>query len=66
MGDDDMYLVLTIVKEGQAVNCNSLPLTFIDKDSGLAGMMPVYETREQAKKIFPDRRIEEIIFEGGL
>jgi hypothetical protein len=33
---------------------------FVDKESGLCGMLPMFETREQATKACPENKVIEV------
>jgi hypothetical protein len=54
------YLVMTILQRIEAKEYNDIILEDIileDKEAGLYGMMPIFNSQEEAQKAFPDRKI---------
>ena len=55
-----MFLVLILITESDLKRECCIKIKYSDKDNGLCGILPVYETFEQAKKEFPDKNILEL------
>ncbi len=52
-----MYMVMEICKEVKAERENIIDISLVNENVGLVGMMPVFETEEAARKIYPNKVI---------
>lgn len=56
------YVVMTLIREGTDNLYRKIKIK--NKETGLIGMLPVYSTKKQAMKEFPDKDI--LLFEGDI
>lgn len=52
-----MYLVLSLITEGKIQRKEEIEINFQNKEQGIVGFLPIFETYEQAKKMYPDAEI---------
>lgn len=55
-----IVIVANLVRVGKA---DGDPVTFVDKERGILGVMPVFSTREEAVKMYPTADILEGTYE---
>lgn len=57
-----MYVVMKVLKEREIAKGDYIKgtVSFEDIEIGLFGMLPVFDTLEKAKKLFPDDEIIEV------
>lgn len=56
-----MWLVMQVLEELEFERENYIKVKLKNNDNGLFGMLPVFNTKEQAEKLYPNSQLFEVI-----